>query len=149
MIGLKTGHKGTHVREISAPQYLNALARHLEESKVITAPDWADLLKTSCINEMPPSDPKWWYMRSAAIARQVYLHPGTSVSELRNHFGAGQRNGTAPNHFRQAAKKIIRFSLQQLEKAGLMKIVDGKGRVLTAKGQKVLDSIAASAAKTL
>jgi len=34
---------------------------------------------------------------------------------------------------------IIRNALQQLEAAGLVKIIDKKGRAITPKGQKILD----------
>ena len=147
MIDLKTGHKGFQVREIPAQNYVEALARHFEETRQIAAPEWAGLVKTGCFNEMPPAATNWWYLRAAAIARQVYLHPGTSVTALRHRFGAGQRNGTCPNHHRESGKKIIRTVLAQLEKLGWVKVVEGEGRVLTPKGQKQLDSIAAEVGK--
>jgi len=142
MIGLKLGHKGRQVREVSAQIYINLLAKHLEDSKVVEAPSWSDLVKLACFNEMPPAAQNWWFVRVASVARQVYLHPGTSVQALRNRYGDGQRNGTSPNHHRQAAKKIIREALQQLEKLGWVSCDATKGRAITSKGQKALDAIA-------
>ena len=147
MIALKTGHKGASVREIAAQVYVDALAQHFENNHVIKAPEWADLVKGGCFNEMPPAALNWWYVRAAAIARQVYLHPGTSVTSLRHRFGAGQRNGTCPNHHRESGKKIIRTCLSQLEQIGWVKAIEGEGRKLTPIGQKQLDAIASEIAK--
>ena len=51
--------------------------------------------------------------------------------------------GHKPAHHRPAGGKFIRLMLQQLEKEGLVKKVETpkKGRVITPKGQKFLDSL--------
>lgn len=147
MIGSATGNKGVNVREVSAEVFVDKLAHHLENNKLITAPKWADLVKSGCLAQMPPNYQNWWYIRAASIARQVYLHPGTSVEALRNRYGGDQNNGVAPKHHRKSGGKIIRTILQQLEKMGWVEKNDENGRRITKKGQKQLDLIAKGIAK--
>lgn len=47
-----------------------------------------------------------------------------------------------PEHSRKAGGAIIRKALQQLEKAGLVKTISGRGRVLTDEGRSLLDRLA-------
>lgn len=141
MISIGTGHKGSNVREVSAAAFTERLAQYLENNKVLTAPKWADLVKTGCLMQMPPNFQNWWYLRAAAVCRQVYLHPNTSVTELRNRFGSKKHYGTKPCHFCQASGKVLRVILQQLETAGYIK-KEEDGRVITPRGQKQLDTLA-------
>ena len=52
-------------------------------------------------------------------------------------------------HKKRGGAVIIRSSLQQLEKAGLVKKVEKKGRVMTPKGISLLDSLATEIQKKL
>ena len=148
MLGSATGHKGSNVREVPAEAFVNHLSKYLENNHIVRAPKWADLVKTGCLKQMPPSFQNWWYIRTASVAREVYLHPGTSVEQLRNRYGAKKHYGAAPCHFCQASGKIVRVILQQLEEAGWVKQVD-EGRIITPKGQKQLDLIAQEVKKSL
>ena len=146
MIGGKTGHPGFHVREIAAAKYVNALAKHLEESHVIEAPKWAELVKTGYLKQMPPSNANWWYVRAASVARQIYMNKTVSVSGLSYRYGANENPGSSPKHHEVASRKVIRTILQQLEKAGLVELKE-TGRQLSPKGHKLLDQIANEAGK--
>ena len=141
MIGAATGHKGANVREVPADAFISQLSAHIAKNKIVEAPKWADLVKTGCLKQMPPNETNWWYTRAASIARQVYLHPETSVEQLKNRYGANKNYGVAPKHFCQCSGKVIRVILQQLEQAGWIKSGE-TGRNITAKGQKQLDLIA-------
>ena len=141
MIGGKTGHKGTFVREVPAQVYVNALAKHFEESHVITAPEWADLVKTSYLKQMPPSNMNWWYVRAASVARQIYMNSTVSVSGLSFRYGGNENPGSSPKHHQTASRKVIRSILQQLQNQGLVEVTNN-GRKLTSKGQQLLDQIA-------
>lgn len=44
---------------------------------------------------------------------------------------------------------IVRNALQQLERAGLVRTVEGKGRVLTSQGRSLLDRLAFEVKKKL
>jgi small subunit ribosomal protein S19e len=140
-LGTATGHKGAFVREVPADAFVVRLSKYLDTSQVVAAPSWADLVKTAAFHQMPPNFTNWWYTRAASIVRQVYLHPRTSVGDLRNRYGGKQHNGSAPCHFAQASGKIVRTILQQLEAADWVK-KDANGRSITPKGQQQLDRIA-------
>jgi small subunit ribosomal protein S19e len=147
MIGGKTGHKGFQVREVPAAAFVDALAKHFETAQIIKAPEWADLVKTGFLQQMPPTRSNWWYVRAASIARQIYMNNSTSVSGLVFRYGANFNAGVTPKHHEEASRKVVRVILQQLEKAGLVSIKENKGRVLTPKGFKLLDQVANEAAK--
>ncbi|OHS96068.1 30S ribosomal protein S19e [Tritrichomonas foetus] len=147
MIGAATGHKGSNVREVCPALFTEKLAQFFQNNKTIEAPKWADLVKTGALKQMPPNFQNWWYTRAASICRQVYLHPHTSVSELRHRYGASINNGVAPRHHAQSSGKVIRTILNQLESAGFVKKEDGNGRSITPRGQKQLDTIASEIKK--
>jgi small subunit ribosomal protein S19e len=143
MLGSATGRTTTGVREIPPELFVQTLSKYLESKGLVAPPNWADLVKTGTLKQMPPSFKNWWYTRTASIARQVYLHPNTSVEELRNRYGAKKHYGVAPCHFCKSSGKVVRVILQQLAGLGWIALEDkGDGRVITAKGQKQLDLIA-------
>lgn len=148
MIGAATGHQGANVREVPADMFIEQLTNYLEKNDVVKAPKWADLVKTGSLKQMPPNYENWWLVRAASIARQVYLHPDTSVEELKNRYGSNKNCGVAPKHFYQCSGKVIRVILQQLEELGWVKSSEN-GRNMTPKGQKQLDLIAKEVKKTL
>lgn len=149
MLGsLGTGHKGSNVREVNPQLFTERLAQYFQNNKTVEAPKWADLVKTGCLKQMPPNFQNWWYLRAAAVCRQVYLHPHTSVTELRNRFGSKKHYGTKPCHFCQSSGKVLRVILQQLEAAQYVKIDETQGRIITPKGQKQLDIIACEIKKS-
>jgi len=133
--------------DVPGDKLVEALAEELKKFPEIKPPEWAKFVKTSPANERPPDDPPevWWYLRAASILRQVYLHGPVGVERLRTRYGGIQKAGYEPGRFVKGSGKIIRTILQQLEKAGLIKWVDmgkRKGRVVTPKGQALVDQVA-------
>ncbi|MEM4405105.1 MAG: 40S ribosomal protein S19, partial [Nitrososphaerota archaeon] len=61
------------VRLVEPLQLIRAVARYLKENKMVSAPKWAAYAKTGVSKDRPPSDPDWWYVRSAAILRKLYI----------------------------------------------------------------------------
>ena len=75
---------------------------------------------------------------------------------MKSHYGGLKRNGVRPPHKHQAAGKIIRYALRQLEESGLVGQVkyqaeDGQeqsaGKTLTKKGTTDMDRIASQIVK--
>ena len=145
MIG--TGHKGSNVREVPAQLFVETLAKHLEKTGLIKAPEWSDLVKTASFKEMPPNNNNWFYIRAASIARQVYLNPHTSVESLRNRYGGKVDYGHCPSHHGKCSGKVIRSCLAQLKKIEWIQETD-EGCVITKKGQKQLDVLSQEIAKS-
>ncbi len=105
-------------------------------------PAWALFVKTGPHKQRAPEQRDWWYIRSAAVLRQIYLNGPVGVEKLRSYFGGRKRRGHKPPHFRKGSGKIIRTILLDLEKTGYVQKQGKSGRIVTPKGQKFLDSMA-------
>ena len=130
--------------EVSADKLIERLAMYLKEKVVeVRPPQWAYMVKTGVHKERPPSNPDWWYYRAASILRKLYTRgKPIGIERLRTIYGGRKNRGVRPSHFRKGSGSIIREILQQLEKAGLLKKIPGKGRILTPAGYSLLDHIA-------
>jgi len=125
-------------------------SEELKKVESIKAPEWAPFVKTSVHKERPPVKDDWWYSRASSILKEVYRHGPIGVSKLRRKYGGKKNRGVKPEHFFKGSGNIIRKIMQQLEKEGLVKKElksVHKGRVITAKGKKFLDDIAAKISK--
>jgi len=60
---------------------------------------------------------------------------------LRTAYGGRKNRGHAPEHFVKGSGNIIRTALQELERLGLVAKTE-EGRVITPKGQSLLDNTA-------
>ena len=113
---------------------------------MIERPEWVDFVKLSTSindsyglgNELAPLDEDWIYYRVAAVARKIYIRPHTGVKLLSHLFGMKNRNdGRCPSHD-HGSSKIIRWSLQQLEKQKIIK-KDKKGDALKLNSRIISD----------
>jgi len=127
------------INEVDAEKMIKAIAAKLKE--MMQMPDWAKFVKTGTSKERPPEQPDWWFIRSASMLRRIYIDGPVGVSRLRTYYGSRKNLGHQPSHFKKAGGKIIRTILQQLESLELIE-KEKKGRKITSKGQKFLDSIA-------
>ncbi len=133
----------TTVFDIPADLLIAKVADELKNESVIKAPEWAEFVKTGVHKEMPPENPDWWYVRSAAVLRRIYVDGPIGVERMRSVYGGVQDRGSKPSHFRKGSGSIARKVMQQLETAGYLEKVTG-GRSVSAKGRKFLDNIAYS-----
>lgn len=134
----------TSVKEVDTQHLIIKAAEALEKIPEFKPPEWAAFVKTGVSRQRSPSQANWWWIRSAAILRKVYLNQKVGVSKLRKAYGGRKNRGHKPEHKYRASGSIIRKILQQHEKAGFVKTEKGKGRTITPKGQKFLDGIAKS-----
>ena len=131
--------------DVPVNDLLEEVAKELQNISEIQPPEWAFFVKTGVNRERHPARKDWWFMRSAAILRSVRLLGPIGVSKLRTKYGGTKNRGHKPERFCKASGNIIRKSLQQLEKAGLVKQVEKgvhKGKVITPKGVSLLDKTA-------
>lgn len=131
------------MKDIQPEKLIKALSEELKKYENIKPPTWAYYVKTGVCSERPPEQPDFWYLRSAAILRKIYLKGPLGVQRLRVEYGGKRRRGCKPAHFKRAGGKIIRLILQQLEKENLIKKSEKvrKGRIITPKGQKLVDKV--------
>lgn len=133
----------TTVFDIPANALITKAADELKNESEIKAPEWSEYVKTGVHKQMPPENPDWWYIRSAAVLRRIYVDGPIGVERMRSVYGGMQDRGSRPSHFRKGSGSIARKVMQQLETAGYLEKVTG-GRNVSAKGHKFLDNIAHS-----
>ena len=128
------------MRDAAPQKLIQKLSEELKKNENIKPPEWSKYVKTGASTERPPFQEDWWFLRSAAILRKVYLNGPVGTQRLRTAFGGRRRRGHKQPHHKKAGGKIIRVMLQQLENAGYIKKVEKpkKGRIITSKGQMIL-----------
>ena len=135
----------TTMYDVDPQELVTKAAEQLKKVPEIKAPAWAPFAKTGTHKERPPVNDDWWYIRSASVLRTIYRLGPVGVSKLRTKYGGKKNRGVKKEHFFKGSGSILRKSMQQLEKAGLIKFVEKgvhKGRVITPKGKSFLDKIA-------
>ncbi len=130
--------------EVPADLLIKRVAEKLKKDyPQIKPPVWAYFAKTGVHKERPPEDKDWWYIRAASMLRKMYKSgEPIGIETFRVIYGGRQNRGVAPEKFRKGSGSVVRKILQQLEQAGLVKKVPGKGRTLTPAGRSLLDRTA-------
>ncbi|OED30119.1 30S ribosomal protein S19e [Methanosphaera sp. WGK6] len=134
--------------DVPADSLISAVSKELKENDKIDAPAWAQFVKTGVHKERRPEDPDWWYVRTAALLRRVYVDGPVGISRLQTKYGGNKDRGTNPEKFRRGSGSIIRTALQQLEDAGYVQQT-AEGRTVTPAGQSYLDAKAAEIVKDI
>lgn len=131
------------VKTIQAGKYNHLLANELKQYKEFKAPEWIVFVKSGHGKQRPIEDEQFWHNRAASVLRQVYLRGTVGVERLRSRYGNRKDRGKQPARFVKSSGKILRMILQQAESAHLLTKSEGKvkGRILTEKGKKLLESI--------
>lgn len=133
----------TTVYDVPAEPLIERAAKKLKETKAVSTPEWAAFVRTGAHTEKPPEHPDWWFVRSAAVLRKIYLQGPIGTERLAAEFGGKRDRGSSPYHAVKGSRKVIRAILQQLQESGLVENVDGaKGRRVTSKGMSLLDNAA-------
>lgn len=131
--------------DVSQQGLVAALSAELKTVSEIKAPAWSLFVKTGVSRERPPTQEDWWHTRAASVLRKVAVLGPVGTQKLRRKYGGKQNRGYKPEAFREGSGNITRKILQQLEAAQLVRQVDKegrKGRVLTPKGESMLDRAA-------
>ncbi|KAF7191133.1 40S ribosomal protein S19, partial [Pseudocercospora fuligena] len=134
---------GVSVRDVPADKFIDAYAAFLKRQGKLPIPGWSDTVKTSHAKELPPQSQDWFYVRSAAIARHIYMRKTVGVGRLRKVHGGTKNRGSRPSHHVDASGAVDRKVMQALEKIGVLEQDEDKGgRRITQSGQRDLDRIA-------
>jgi len=132
------------IYDINTNKLIEKAAEEFKKNNIVKAPDWSNFVKTGAHKERPPVDKDWWYKRTAAVLRKVYINGPIGVSKLRNKYGGKKNRGHKPGKFYKGSGKIIRVILQQLEQAEFIKKGEKKvhkGRIITSKGKAFLNKL--------
>ncbi len=130
------------VYDVPAEQLIAKVAVKLREIDTIKPPEWAEFVRTGRHTEKAPVQKDWWYTRSASILRKVAIKGPIGTSRLAEEYGGYADRGSKPNKAVKGSRNIARKSIMQLEAAGLVTKNKNKGRIVTSKGQKLLDGAA-------
>ncbi|MCK4635041.1 MAG: 30S ribosomal protein S19e [Candidatus Aenigmarchaeota archaeon] len=133
-------------RDVDSQELLESLKEEMKKIKDIQPPEWSRYVKTGVSRERPPDQEDWWFIRTAAILRKIYMYGPIGTERLTRMFGGKKNRGHKPERFYPGGGSIIRKILQQLESAELVK-KKKKGRMISPKGQKLLDNTAYSLVK--
>jgi len=126
--------------DVPASLLIDRLAKYLKDNvDAIRPPEWAPFVKTGVHKERTPDNPDWWYIRCASLLRKIYVKGPIGVQRLRSEYGGRKDMGVRPEHSRKGSGAIIRNALKQLEEANLVKTLNGKGRVISSEGRRLLD----------
>jgi small subunit ribosomal protein S19e len=128
--------------DIPAEKLIEKVAAKLREIETIKAPEWAEFAKTGRHTEKAPTQKDWWHTRAASILRKVYMKGPIGSTRLAEEYGGFADRGSRPNKAVKGSRNIARKCIMQLEASGLVAKNKNKGRVVTAKGQKLLDAAA-------
>ena len=124
---------------------INKAADELKKQKLVEPTEWSQFVKTGHSKQRLPDNDDWWYFRAAAILRSIAKLGPIGTQKLRTKYGSKKNRGHKPEKFFEASGSIIRKILQQLEKSELIKQAERgvhKGRILTPKGNSLLNKIA-------
>ena len=130
----------TTVYDVPSKELINAIAKKLQNDKTIFIPEENVFSRTGVDKENPPTDKNWWYARCASILRKIYINNIIGVEHLKAEYGGRRDRGSKPYKARSGSGTIVRRAVQQLEKAGYITKIKGKGRTLTSKGRSFLDN---------
>jgi len=130
----------TTVYDIPSKELIDAIAKKLQNDKTIFIPEENVCSRTGVDKENPPTEKNWWYIRCASILRKIYINNVIGVEHLKAEYGGRRDRGSKPYKARSGSGTIVRRAVQQLEKAGYITKIKGKGRALTPKGRSFLDN---------
>lgn len=139
----------THPNDVPPATLLPKLATELKSRNAVVPPPWAAFVKTGVHKQRAPLDPEWWYLRSASVLRKIYLLRSVGVTRLSAEYGGKRDRGSAPYHARSGSRSVTREIVQQLQAAGLVEPFKGRGRRVSAAGQKLLDAVSRDLLKAL
>jgi small subunit ribosomal protein S19e len=131
----------TTVYDVPPKELIDAIAKKLQTDENISIPDGNVFSRTGINRENPPTQKDWWYTRCASILRKIYIKNIIGIERLREEYGGKIDKGSKPYKAGIGSGSIVRRAVQQLEKAGYVAKIKGKGRVLTPKGRSFLDNI--------
>lgn len=130
------------VYDVPPEKLIAKAAAQLKQIDTIKVPEWAEFAKTGRHTEKAPVQEDWWFTRSASVLRKVYLMGPIGTSRLAAEYGGFADRGSKPNRAVKGSRAIARRCLIQLEQSGLIAKHKRDGRVISPKGQAMLDKVA-------
>jgi len=138
----------TTAYDVPPTELIDRVAKYLKDEAKVEPPEWSQFVKTGVHKEKAPVAGDWWFTRTAAVLRKIYVKGPLGIERLSAEFGGKRDDGSAPYHPRQGSRAIARHALIQLEKLGFVAKTK-KGRVVSPQGRKLLDDTSNSILKDM
>jgi small subunit ribosomal protein S19e len=135
--------------DVPAEKLIPRIAEELKKVDTIKPPEWAAFVKTGRHREKSPIEEGWWFVRSAAVLRKIYVDGPIGTTRLAAAFGGKADKGSKPNKAVRGSRSIARAVVQQLEKSQLIQKDRDGGRTATGKGRKLVDNLSTQLLKEL
>eukprot|EP00768_Dysnectes_brevis_P000457 gnl/Dysnectes_brevis/109_a130_11433.p1 GENE.gnl/Dysnectes_brevis/109_a130_11433~~gnl/Dysnectes_brevis/109_a130_11433.p1 ORF type:complete len:144 (+),score=31.29 gnl/Dysnectes_brevis/109_a130_11433:33-464(+) len=137
--------KGVCLKDVPAELFVDAFAAQLKSEGAFKQPAYTEYAKTGACRDRVPESDDWYFVRAAAVLRRLYVRRNVGVGAFTKVFGTAYTTKCAPQHFKRSSSKVIRNILQQYEALGYVtQPRNGSGRVMTRKGQKIVDQFSKS-----
>ncbi|KAH3765819.1 40S ribosomal protein S19-2 [Pelomyxa schiedti] len=145
MAGIELFGSRRHVlglKDLAPEDFVTAFAKHLKRQNKIKLPPYVDICKLGVHKDLAPTNPDWYYIRAASVARKLYLQGGKGVGRFRRIYGGRKRRGSKPSITVRGSGAVIRHILHNLESIGVAeKDKAHGGRKLSLKGRHQLDAV--------
>jgi small subunit ribosomal protein S19e len=135
--------------DVPASRLIPKIAEELKKLETIKPPEWAAFVKTGRHREKSPVDDAWWYTRSAAVLRKLYVEGPMGSARLAAAYGGRADRGSKPNKAVRGSRSISRVTVQQLEKSQLIQKDRDGGRAVSSKGRKLVDNLSTQILKDM
>jgi len=135
--------------DVPPSRLLPRLAAELKSQAAVQPPAWAAYVRTGVHTQQAPTQPDWWYLRSASVLRKIYLKGHTGVERLAAEYGGKRDRGSAPYHARSGSRSVTREIVQQLQKSGLLESKKAVGRRISPAGMRLIATTSRAVLKEL
>ena len=135
--------------DVPADKLIPRLAQELGKIDALKPPAWAVFVKTGRHREKSPVNDSWWYVRSAAVLRKIYIDGPIGTTRIAAAFGGKADRGSKPNKAVRGSRAIARTTVKQLEKGQLVQRDKDGGRIITGKGRKLVDGLSTELLKEM
>ena len=135
--------------DVPANKLIPKIADELKKVDTIKPPEWAAFVKTGRHKEKSPVENTWWYTRSAAVLRKIYIEGPMGTTRIAAAYGGRADRGSKPNKAVRGSRSISRVTVQQLEKSQLIQKERDGGRVVSSKGRKLVDNLSTQILKEM
>ena len=72
----------TNVYDVPTQELITLTAAKLKKEGKIEPPEWSDYVKTGVHREKAPIEEDWWFIRSAAVLRKIYIKGPIGVERM-------------------------------------------------------------------
>lgn len=73
MSTLEIKKKAITLRDIPAKNFIDTYAQYLKKSGKVKIPKWIDFVKNGVTNELPPTNPDWYYIRLGMRKKNTFF----------------------------------------------------------------------------